>query len=155
MPVILDPMRIVPRTSSIYPKEFDQGFEGRLKRALTGSLGLTQFGVNITTLEAGARSAHRHWHEAEDECIYVLSGEITLITNEGETPLTAGNAAGFPAGDKNGHCLINKTNAPATYLEIGTRANDERSTYSDIDLIAVKTGGGPYRFIHKDGTPYE
>ena len=84
MPVIDDPMGLEPRRGTIYPDTFKQGYEGRLKRGLTGPLGLTQFGVNVTTLEPGARSSERHWHAREDECVYILNGEVVLVTDEGE-----------------------------------------------------------------------
>ena len=143
MPVIRDPKAIEGRRGTIYPKEYAAGFEKRVKRALTGPMGLTQFGVNLTTLEPGAMSAHRHWHRAEDEAIYVLEGEITLIDDSGETMLTPGMAAGFPAGEANGHHLVNRSAKPATYLEIGTRAADEDATYPDIDLKLEQRGGVP------------
>jgi uncharacterized cupin superfamily protein len=154
MPVIRNPRAIEGRRGTIYPGEHAAGFERRLKRALTGPMGLSQFGVNLTTLEPGGQSAHRHWHRAEDEAIYVLEGEVTLIDDGGETVLTPGMAAGFPAGEANGHHLVNKSATPATYLEIGTRAADEDATYPDIDLRGEKRNGA-FRFFHKDGTPYE
>lgn len=154
MPVVHDPMRVPGRVGTIYPKPFDQGFEGRTKRALTELLGLTQFGVNLTTLEPGAMSSLRHWHENEDECIYVLSGKVTLITDEGSQLLQPGMAAGFPAGDKNGHHRINKGSRPAAYLEIGTRAQDENATYPDVDL-QLKKRNGRFHFLKKSGEPYE
>ncbi len=153
MPVIRDPKAIEGRRGTIYPKSFADGFEKRVKRALTSPMGLTQFGVNLTTLEPGAMSAHRHWHRAEDEAIYVLEGEITLIDDSGETLLTPGMAAGFPAGEANGHHLVNKSAKPATYLEIGTRAKEEDATYPDLDLKG-EMRNGVFRFFHKDGTPY-
>lgn len=154
MPIIEKPGELPARRGTIYPAPLNEGFDGRVKRALTGALGLTQFGVNLTTLEPGAKSSHRHWHAREDECIYVLTGELTLILDDGEHRLTAGMAAGFPAGDTNAHHLINRSAEPATYLEIGTRSDDESATYADVDLRARKQGG-VYRFFHKDGTPYE
>jgi len=154
MPVIHDPTQVPGRTSTIYPAPFNEGFEGRIKRALTQPLGLTQFGVNLTTLEPGAKSSLRHWHAKEDEFIYVLCGELVLVTTEGESLLEPGCAVGFPAGDENGHKLINRGTVPATYLEIGTRSPDEDATYPDVDLKAVKRGG-VYRFVHKNGEPYE
>lgn len=153
MPVIADPMQLAARRGTIYPKPLDAGFEGRLKRALTETLGLTQFGVNVTTLEPGAQSAHRHWHVKEDEFVYVLSGELVLITNDGETMLKPGMAVGFPACVPDGHHLVNRCAAPATYLEIGTRSPDEDATYPDVDLRLEKRGGRP-RFFHKSGEPY-
>ena len=108
MPIIHDPMRVPARRGSIYPKPLDVGFEGRLKRALTGRLGLTQFGVNLTTLEPGAMSSHRHWHAEEDEFVYVVSGELTLVTNDGAQLLKAGMVAGFPAGKADGHRFENR-----------------------------------------------
>lgn len=154
MAKICNPLSIAERRSSIYPAPFNKGYELRAKRALTAALGLTQFGVNVTTLEPGGGSAERHWHHAEDECIYVLEGELTLVADDGETLLGPGMAAGFPAGDANGHHLINRSDSPATYLEIGTRAENEDAVYPDIDLKAERRGGA-FRFLHKDGTPYE
>lgn len=153
MPVIHDPMRVPERRGTIYPKPFDEGFDGRLKRALTDRLGLTQFGVNLTTLEPGAMSAQRHWHTSEDEFVYVLEGELTLVTKDGEQVLKPSMAVGFPKGDRNGHHLINKSQAKATYLEVGTRARDDEATYPDIDLKAEKRDGR-YRFFKKNGEPY-
>ena len=153
MPVIDDPMRVPPRTGTIYPEPFKNAVDGRIKRALTERLGLTQFGVNLTTLEPGGQSSLRHWHENEDEFVYVLAGELTLVTMDGARTLRVSQAAGFPKGDRNGHCLINRSDQPATYLQIGTRAKDDTADYPDVDLRAEKRDG-KWRFVHKDGTPY-
>jgi uncharacterized cupin superfamily protein len=153
MPVIDDPLALPGRRGTIYPPEFAAGLEGRVKRALTETLGLTQFGVNVTTLEPGAMSALRHWHAREDECVYVLSGELTLITDEGARLLRPGMVAGFPAGERNGHHLVNRSLEDATYLEIGTRSPDEDATYPGLDLRGEKRQG-TFRFLHLDGTPY-
>ncbi len=143
----------VKRGMSIYPAPFRDEMKGRNKSALGTQAGLTQFGVNLTELEPGAKSALRHWHEHEDEFIYVLTGELTLIDDDGETPLGAGEAAGFKAGVPNGHHLVNQSSEPAVYLEIGTRADEERGHYPDDDLAFLKTRNG-FQFTHKDGTPY-
>jgi uncharacterized cupin superfamily protein len=153
MPVIRDPEQVEGRRGTIYPAEFAQGFEGRIKRALGNAGGLTQFGVNLTTLEPGAMSAHRHWHAREDEFIYVVEGELTLITDAGEEILTPGMAACFPAGEPNGHHLVNKSARAATYLEVGTRSRDEDAEYPDIDLRLTKRDGKPV-FLRKSGEPY-
>jgi uncharacterized cupin superfamily protein len=153
MPVIDDPMAIEPRRGTIYPDRFKKGYEGRLKRALAGPLGLTQFGVNVTTLEPGSCSAERHWHAREDECVYILSGEVVLVTDEGERVLKPGMAAGFAAGVANGHHLINRSGKPVTFLEIGTSSPDEVATYPDIDLHIVTTADTPKAY-HKNGEPY-
>jgi uncharacterized cupin superfamily protein len=138
---------------STYPAEFTHVVAGRSRKRLGVAAGLDQFGVNLTTLTPGAASALRHWHHKEDELVYVLEGELTLIENESETPLKAGDAAGFRANVKNGHHLVNKSTRDAIYLEIGTRATHERAEYPDVDLVVVRdeTGG---RYMHKDGKPY-
>jgi uncharacterized cupin superfamily protein len=141
------------RVSTIYPKEYAGPLSGRAKRALGDRFGLTQFGVNLTTLAPGSWSAQRHWHENEDEFIYLLEGEVTLVDDAGEHLLTPGMCAGFKAGVPNGHKLVNKTDAPVTFLEVGTRAADERSHYPEADMQGVKTGGA-WQILHKDGTPY-
>ncbi|RMF39866.1 MAG: cupin domain-containing protein [Alphaproteobacteria bacterium] len=135
-----------------YPAPFAARIGGRFRKRLGNAGGLDQFGVNLTRLEPGAMSALRHWHESEDEFVYVLEGELVLIEDEGETRLGPGDAAAFRAGIANGHHLVNRSNAPALYLEIGTRAADERAHYPDDDLAVVKEGGR-YRFTRKDGTP--
>ncbi len=141
------------RTGTNYPASVAAAVRGREKRVLGDAFGLDQFGVNLTTLAPGAASSHRHWHEREDEFIYVLDGEIVLADDSGEHRLSAGMCAGFKADVANGHCLINKSKAPATYLEIGSRFSDERSHYPDMDLQGVKSGG-KWSFTRKDGSGF-
>lgn len=149
----LDPMSVPPRRGSIYPASFGDPLAGREKRALGDQLDLTQFGVNLVTLAPGAWSSQRHWHENEDEFIYVLEGEVTLVTDDGEKILGPGMAAGFPAGKADGHHLINRTDRAALYLEVGTRATIEVAHYSDIDMMAQKENGR-FVFLHKNGESY-
>jgi uncharacterized cupin superfamily protein len=146
-------MSVPPRLGSIYPAPFADRLAGREKRALGDALRLTQFGVNLVTLPAGAWSSQRHWHAHEDEFIYVLQGEVTLVTDTGQKTLKAGMAAGFPAGKADGHHLINQSDNPALYLEVGTRAENEVAQYSDIDMVARKEGGR-FVFTYKNGDPY-
>jgi uncharacterized cupin superfamily protein len=136
-----------------YPAPFDRAVVGRERKRLGNAAGLDQFGVNLTTLKPGAASALRHWHEKEDEFVYVLHGELVLIADDGETVLKPGDAAGFKANDRNGHHLINKTDRDAVYLEIGTRARHERVDYPDVDLMVVRDEAG-MRYTHKNGEPY-
>ena len=149
----VDSMSVAARIGSAYPAPFSETVAGRAKRALGDALGLTQFGVNLVTLAPGAWSSQRHWHVNEDEFVYVLEGEITLVTDAGETLLKPGMAAGFPAGRPDGHHLINRSDKPALYLEVGTRAGHEEAHYSDIDLKA-RTVDGRFVFTHKNGEPY-
>jgi uncharacterized cupin superfamily protein len=153
IPVKLNPMDLTPRIgTTAYPPDLRAACDGREKRALGDAFGLSQYGINHTVLRPGAASALRHWHSEEDEFIYVLSGELTLVTDMGETPLTAGECAGFPAGRPDGHMVVNKSAEPAAYLEIGTRSRTDTGTYPDDDLHAVKTDG-KYSFFRKDGSP--
>jgi uncharacterized cupin superfamily protein len=141
------------RFATIYPAPYAAALKGREKRALGDAFGLTQFGVNLTTLAPGTWSSQRHWHEREDEFIYVVEGEITLIDDSGEHRLTPGMCAGFKAGVANGHHLVNKSGRPASYLEIGTRSNDERAHYSEADMAASKVDG-QWKLTRKDGSAY-
>jgi uncharacterized cupin superfamily protein len=141
------------RTKGVYPQQWRSITDGREKTVLGDLAGLTQFGVNLTRLRPGAASSLRHWHEQEDEFIYVLEGEITLIEEGGATLLRPGDAAGFKAGVGNGHHLINKSQRDALYLEIGTRAKHERAHYPDVDLVGEKDERG-FRFSHRSGEPY-
>jgi uncharacterized cupin superfamily protein len=135
-----------------YPPPHDQRVAGRSKKRLGEAVGLTQFGANLTTLKPGSASAHRHWHENEDEFVYVLEGELTLVEDEGETILKPGDAAGFKAGVANGHCLVNRSSADALFLEIGSRAARERAHFPDSDFAVVKEETGVH-YSRKDGTP--
>ncbi len=147
---VLNPSTVAPRRGTSYPPPYDRGFEGRLKRRLTEALGLSQFGVNLVTLEPGAMSSQRHWHQKEDEFVFVLQGPITLITDEGARELSDGMVVGFPAGVPNGHHLVNRSDGPVTYLEVGTRSLEEVAEYPDIDLRAIKENG-VFRFTTKAG----
>ena len=138
---------------TFYPPPYDRVVVGRLRKRLGNAAGLDQFGVNLTTLKPGAASALRHWHEKEDELVYILDGEVVLIEDGGETVLKAGDAAGFKASVPNGHHLVNKSNGDAVYLEIGTRSKVERAEYPDVDLLVIRDEKCA-RYTRKNGEPY-
>lgn len=146
----LDPASVEGRTGSLYPAEFQKVVEGRVKRRLGDALGLTDFGVNLVELPPGAASALRHWHGAEDEFIYVLSGILTLVTDAGEQSLPAGTCAGFPKNSGDGHCLRNNSDVSATYLEVGSRNPADRVVYPDVDMVLERR----LAWLRKDGSAY-
>jgi uncharacterized cupin superfamily protein len=135
---------------TLYPPPFDEPCRARERIRLGDAAGLTQYGVNLLRLPPGAWSSQRHWHAREDEFVYVLAGEVTLVTDAGEEVLRAGDCAGFKGGERNGHCLRNNSDADATILEIGSRIAGEYAIYPDIDM-KTEPGVG---YVHKDGTPY-
>jgi uncharacterized cupin superfamily protein len=135
-----------------YPKEFAYAIAGREKRRIGDAVGLSQFGVNIARIKPNAMSALRHWHESEDEFIYMLEGELVLKENDGETVLKPGDAAGWRASGGIGHCLINRTDRDAVYLEVGTRSRSERVHYPDVDFM-MERDGNSRRWMRKNGTP--
>ncbi len=149
----IDIAKLPVDSRSTYPEPFNRVVAGRERKRLGNAVGLDQFGVNLTTLKPGAASALRHWHEKEDELVYILEGEVVLIEDEGETVLKPGDAAGFKANVRNGHHLINKSSRNAVYLEIGTRSKHERVEYPDVDLLVIRDEKGG-RYTHKDGKPY-
>lgn len=151
--MLIDPQNIPDRKGSNYPEQFKPLVAGRIKKRLGDAAGLKNFGVNLVKLEPRSCSALRHWHTLQDEFIYILEGEVTLVTNAGEQILKPGMAAGFPAGEENGHHLINRSNAVVVYLEIGDRTRNDTVIYPDDDLIA-KDNSGVWVFAHKDGSPY-
>jgi uncharacterized cupin superfamily protein len=146
-------MDVSARTGTIYPQPYAAALTGRSKRTLGDLFGLSQFGVNLTVLAPGAASSERHWHETEDEFVYILEGEVTLIDEAGEHRLTAGMCAGFKAGVSDAHKLVNRSGQPAVILEVGTRSEGDRVHYPEADMLAVKSGG-KFRITRKDGTPY-
>ena len=152
-PPALDPASVPPRTTTNYPRQFAPVCQGREKRALGNALGLTRFGVNLTTLRPGAASSQRHWHTRQDEFIYVLEGELVLVTDAGEEVLKPGTSAGFPAGRPDGHHLINRSDKPAVYLEVGDRTAGDETEYPDIDMAARQIDGR-LRYVRKNGEPY-
>jgi len=149
----IDTAALAPVLGTLYPAPFDLPCRARERRRLGDAAHLSQFGVNLLRLPAGAWSSQRHWHSRSDEFVYVLAGEVVLVTDAGEEVLRAGDAAGFKAGDENGHCLQNQSNKNALVLEIGTRVADDSVRYSDIDMVAP-AGGKPAVYTHRDGTPY-
>ncbi len=152
MPKIeIDKLPVESRTG--YPPPYDRVVVGRERKRLGNAAGLDQFGVNMTTLKPGAASALRHWHEQEDEFVFILRGEVTLIEDDGETALKPGDAAGFKANSRNGHQLVNKSRSDVVYLEVGTRAKYERVDYPEADLRVVRDDKG-MRYTHRNGEPY-
>ena len=145
--------QVAPRTRTTYPERFAPLLEGRVKRALGDCFGLARFGVNLTTLAPGARSALRHAHALQDEFVYVLEGRPTLVTDAGREVLEPGMCAGFKAGTGDAHHLVNASGEPVVYLEVGDRTPDDAVSYPDDDLVAV-CGAAGWRFTRKDGTPY-
>jgi uncharacterized cupin superfamily protein len=149
----IDIAKIPNDSSTNYPDPFHRVVIGRERKRLGNAVGLDQFGVNLTTLKPGAASALRHWHEQEDELVYILEGEVVLIEDDGETVLKPGDAAGFKANNGIGHHLVNKSGRDALFLEIGTRSRHERVDYPDVDMMVVRDDKG-MRYTHKNGDPY-
>jgi uncharacterized cupin superfamily protein len=152
MPKIdIDKVPLDTRTG--YPEPYRQAVVGRERKRLGNAVGLDQFGVNLCRLKPGAASSQRHWHEAEDEFVYMLEGEAVLIEDSGETVLKPGDAAGWKAGVANGHCLVNRADRDAVFLEIGSRFKRERAHYSDIDMRMERDELGA-RYVRKSGEAY-
>ncbi|HWI85041.1 MAG TPA: cupin domain-containing protein [Sphingomonas sp.] len=144
----LDLDRIPETNSTGYPPPFDQAVAGRWYRRLAPAGGLTEFGVSFVRLEPGAWSSQRHWHEGEDEFLVMLSGAAVLIDDAGEHDLAPGDCVAFPKGERNGHHLVNRSDADCTFLAM-SGGEDAGGEYSDIDMLF--TPGG---YTRKDGTPY-
>lgn len=152
--MIVNPEDVAEITTSNYPQQFKPVVAGRVKKRLGNAAGLKNFGVNLVRLAPGSCSALRHWHSCQDELIYVLEGDVSLVTNTGEQVLKPGMAAGFPAGDVDGHHLVNRSNSDVVYLEIGDRTSGDSAHYPDDDLIAQASGNG-WIFTRKNGEVYE
>ncbi|QOZ26633.1 cupin domain-containing protein [Bradyrhizobium sp. CCBAU 51753] len=147
----IDVANVPERKGSGYPAEFAAACAERVRQRLGDAGGLTDFGVNLMRLPPGNWSSQRHWHSHEDEFVYVLAGEVVLVEDGGETVLRAGDCAAFAKNSGNGHHMINRSQATAIYLEVGSRSPDDVITCSDIDMMSPSSDG---RFLHKDGTPY-
>jgi uncharacterized cupin superfamily protein len=143
------------RVGSSYPEPYDVPCRERQRWRLGVAAGLTGFGVNLSRLPPGAWSSQRHWHTADDEFIYVLEGEVVLVTDAGEEVLRAGDCAGFKAG-ADGHHLQNRSDHEAVMLEVGTNTPGDEVHFPDIDLHALASGSPTptARYLYKDGRPY-
>ena len=150
----LDPADVPEVRRSGYPEPYRSRMGDRAKRRLGDACGLTKFGVNLVTLAPGGQSALRHWHTLEDEFVYILAGEVVLISEGGEQILGTGMCAGYPAGKRDAHHFVNRSNAPAQYLEIGNRIEGDNAFYPDDDLMWVETESGTIA-ARKDGTRHE
>ncbi|MFB9947367.1 cupin domain-containing protein [Rhizobium puerariae] len=147
----IDIAAVPKHKGSGYPPPFDALCADRIRQRLGNAGGLTDFGINLMHLPPGNWSSQRHWHSHEDEFVYVLEGELTLVEDGGETVLRAGDCAAFPKNSGNGHHMINRSEAVAIYLEIGSRHPSDLTTCSDVDMKSSNADG---RFVHKDGSPY-
>lgn len=148
----LDLSKIEWRTGSGYPGKLARAADGRSVLPVGDAGGLSQYGVNIVRLEPGAMSSLRHYHMEQDEFVMVTQGTCTLVDDTGAHEMQAGDCATFPAGDENGHHLVNTSDAPAAFLVVGTRTPHETAYYSDIDMM-VKIADGKFDFTRKDGSP--
>ena len=147
----LDLRTIATNTGSDYPAPFHEPVSGRARQRLGDAGGLTQFGVNRVELPPGCWSGQRHWHALEDEFVYVIAGEVVLVTDHGEQVLSAGDCAAFPANTPNAHHLVNRSAVKAVCLEVGSRNGEDRVVYADIDMVYDAKADA---YFHKDGTAY-
>jgi uncharacterized cupin superfamily protein len=151
----------IPETTGTnYPAPFDAPVKARAYRRLGQAFGLTQFGVNIARLPPGVWSSQRHWHAKEDEFVYVLSGEVVMITNDGEQICGPGDCVGFRAGETDGHHFINRSDSDVQLLVVGARVDGDHGAYPDIDMLFTprsyaSTGAQGGTYTRKDGTPYD
>lgn len=149
----LDPEQVPQQRGSGYPEPFRSRMGERTKRKLGDELGLSRFGVNLVELPPGGQSALRHWHSLEDEFVWVLEGEVVLVTDAGEQVLRPGQCAGYPAGRRDAHHFVNRSTGVARYLEVGSRIDGDNAFYPDDDLMIGEDENGWF-YAHKDGRRY-
>jgi uncharacterized cupin superfamily protein len=152
--IAVDAAALPSVSASGYPEPHRQKVAGRSRRRMGDAFGLKNFGVNLARLEPGAWSSMRHWHYVQDELVYMLEGEVVLLTDAGEQVLRPGMVVGFPAGKRDGHCLINRSTKPAVYLEVGDRLPGDGADYPDIDMKVSQDASGKWVYTRKDGTPF-
>ncbi len=146
----IDPAEAPRGAGNHYPSPYDEPCRGRTWLKLGDAAGLSQFGVNLVTIPPGGWSSQRHWHTHEDEFVWMVEGELALVTDAGETVLRAGDCAGFKAGAADGHHLVNRGTAPARFLAVGSRIEADQVVYPDIDMRLTPAG----EFTREDGTRY-
>ena len=149
-----DPLELPESNATSYPAPFRADNQQRWNRRLGDHAGLTNYGVNLTRIEPGGQSSHRHAHARQDEFIVVMQGTVELQTNAGVEVLKAGMCAGFPAGTGNAHRFINRSSEDVLLLVIGDRTAADEVSYPEIDLHGTLGADGKFHYLHKDGTPY-
>jgi uncharacterized cupin superfamily protein len=132
-----------------YPPPHNAAVAGRHQRRLATAFGMSELGVSEVTLEPGAWSSQRHWHDGEDEFLVMLGGEAVLVEDDGRTIMRAGDLAAWPKGIRNGHHLINESGRPCRFVAFSA-GKSSGGGYSDIDMLFTADN----RYVHKDGTPY-
>ncbi len=152
-PSVVNISELPVRTTTIYPSALSKEIAGRSNVALGNIFDIAQFGVNITTLQPGAWSSHRHAHAEEDELAVALEGEMVLVDNLGRHPFRQGMVAGFKAGSGNAHHVVNESDKPAKFLIVGTRSATEAVVYPDVDMKGIKQDG-TYVLSRKDGSAF-
>src|SRR3982750_1294863 len=153
MPKRIDPNTLTETVGTFYPSPYDKPCRARSRARLGDAAGLTQFGVNLLRLAPGVWSSQRHWHTGQDEFVYVLEGEVVLVTDAGEEILKPGDCAGFKAGEEDGHHLQKRSDRDPLLLEVGPRTPGDGAAYPDIDLIHP-ANGVPVLYTRRDGTRY-
>ena len=148
----LDLSAIGLERGSDYPPPFEAPCRSTERKGLGDAAGLSQFGVNLLRLPPATWSGQRHWQIASGECVYVVSGEVVLVTDAGEETLRAGDAAGFKAGVPDGHHPQNRSTSEAMVLEVGTRLPGDGCYYSDVDMMIIDESSVEY--TRWDGLPY-
>lgn len=149
----LDLSQAPAKTGSVHPEPYARQMEERSSLRLGTLAGVTHFGVNIASLQPDAAASLRHWHLKEDEFAMALTGDLLLEKDEGEPPRHPGDCAAWKPGVANGHRFVNRSNAPASFLVVGSKAEDEVATYSDLDMI-LRTESGKTRFTYRDGSDW-
>jgi len=148
----IDATKIPPESRPSAPEPYASRLGAWEGRSLGNHFGITQFGANLETVQPGCQSALRHWHTKSDEFAYVLDGELTLVTDDGESILKPGMCVGFKAGVENAHHLVNHTQHHSTFLVIGTRVDDDEVNYPDDDFQWLADGDGNWYAAKRDGT---
>ena len=149
-----NPLSLTAEVRNPYPPPHDRVMDGKVRRVLGDSHGLTQFGVNLSEIAPGGVSALRHSHATEDEFVYITEGKPILVTDAGDQILTPGMCACFPAGSGDAHRLENRSDALVRFIEVGTRKTQEKVHYPDANMILHRTADGTRHFTKLDGSPY-
>ena len=147
-------LEVPSETENAFPEPFRTRLGKSEWRGLSDYFDLSQFGVNLEVLSPNAQSPLRHWHTGSDEFVFVLEGELTLITDEGEKVLGSGMCAGFKANVKNGHHLVNKSDRSAAFIVVGSRIQGDKVHYPDDDIQWLPDESGEWKAARKDGSLY-
>lgn len=93
----------------------------RTDKSLGDIVGLKNIAFHLSKVEPRTESAVLHKHIYEEECVYIISGQATVIIDENQYSVKAGDFIGYPANGK-AHTMVNDGDEELICIVVGHRS---------------------------------